>query len=106
MGIGSGSGGRPSRVLEAIRRDHPIVLHGVSLSIGSTDPLDSRYLKRLRLLSDRIEPAWLSDHLCWTGVGGENLHDLLPLPFTAEALDHLVARILKAQVSLGPAHSA
>lgn len=95
------AGGRALRVLDEIRRDYPVVLHGVSLSIGSTDPLNEDYLRRLRALSDRIEPAWLSDHLCWTGVEGENLHDLLPLPFTSEALEHLVPRIQRAQEVLG-----
>ena len=82
-------GGRPLHVLEQVRRDYPLALHGVSLSIGSTDPLDHAYLDRLRELVDRVEPAWVSDHLCWTGVGGHNAHDLLPLPYTEEALEHV-----------------
>lgn len=101
MGIESGSGGRPFRVLEKIRQDREIVLHGVSLSIGSIDPLDQGYLKRLKRLVDKIQPAWISDHLCWTGVEGENLHDLLPLPYTEEALSHLVSRIDQVQNFLG-----
>jgi hypothetical protein len=94
-------GGRPLHVLERVRRDHPIALHGVSLSIGTTDPLDSDYLDRLRDLATRVEPAWVSDHLCWTSVGGHNSHDLLPLPYTEEALDHVVARVEAVQEHLG-----
>ncbi len=94
-------GGRPLHVLERVRRDYPVVLHGVSLSIGTTDPLDRGYLERLRELALRFEPAWLSDHLCWTGVGGPNAHDLLPLPYTEEALDHVVARVEAVQEHLG-----
>lgn len=101
MGISTGGGGRPLRVLEKVRENFPVVLHGVSLSIGSTDPLDLDYLKRLRALADRIQPEWLSDHLCWTGVGGANLHDLLPLPYTEETVAHVSARILKVQEILG-----
>lgn len=95
------AGGRPLRVLERVRRDHPVVLHGVSLSIGSTDPLDDRYLDRLAALARRFEPAWVSDHLCWTGTGGHNLHDLLPLPLTEEALGHVVERVARVQERLG-----
>jgi uncharacterized protein (UPF0276 family) len=94
-------GGRPLQVLERVRRDHPVVLHGVSLSIGSTDPLDPRYLDELRALAARIEPAWVSDHLCWTGVGGHNAHDLLPLPYDEEVLDHVVSRVDAVQERLG-----
>jgi len=94
-------GGRPLHVLEQVRRDSPVVLHGVSLSIGTTDPLDTRYLDRLAQLAARIEPAWVSDHLCWTGVGGHNAHDLLPLPYTEEALGHVVARLEAVQDRLG-----
>ena len=94
-------GGRPLHVLERVRRDYPVVLHGVSLSIGSTDPLDADYLERLRALAARVEPAWVSDHLCWTGIGGHNAHDLLPLPYTEEALDHVVARVGVVQERLG-----
>ena len=95
------SGGRPLRILEAVRRRYPVALHGVSLSIGSTDPLDPQYLQRLRHLCDRIEPAIVSDHLCWTGVDGEQLHDLLPLPFTEEAIAHIVDRVQRVQEHLG-----
>lgn len=94
-------GGRPLHVLDRVRRDYPVVLHGVSLSIGSTDALDEDYLDRLLALAERIEPAWISDHLCWTGVGGHNAHDLLPLPYTEETLDHVVERVLAVQDHLG-----
>lgn len=95
------SGGRPLHILETVRRDHPIALHGVGLSIGSTDPFDSRYLTNLRALVERIEPSLVTDHLCWTGVGGRAVYDLLPLPYTLEALDHVVHRISVVQDLLG-----
>jgi uncharacterized protein (UPF0276 family) len=95
------AGGRPLHVLDRVRERYPVVLHGVSLSIGSTDPLDCDYLARLRALAERIEPAWISDHLCWTGVGGHNLHDLLPLPYTEEALGHVAERVQRVQDLLG-----
>jgi uncharacterized protein (UPF0276 family) len=101
FGTTTGSGGRPIRVLEKVRENFPVVLHGVSLSIGSTDALDHDYLKRLRTLAERIEPAWLSDHFCWTGVGGVNLHDLLPLPYTEEVIAHVSSRIMQTQDFLG-----
>jgi uncharacterized protein (UPF0276 family) len=91
------SGGRPLRILEEVRRRYPVALHGVSLSIGSADPLNPRYLARLSALVDRIDPAIVSDHLCWTGVDGENLHDLLPLPFTEEAIRHVAGRVEQVQ---------
>jgi uncharacterized protein (UPF0276 family) len=94
-------GGRPLEVLEAVRRDYPIVMHGVSLSIGSTDPLNRDYLRRLLELARRFEPAWISDHLCWTGAGGHNLHDLIPLPYTEEAIRHVAARVRIVQETLG-----
>ena len=90
-------GGRPLDVLTRVRRDYPVVLHGVSLNVGSTDALNLGYLDRLRTLAQRVEPAWVSDHLCWTGVGGRNAHDLLPLPYTQEALDHVVERVSRVQ---------
>ena len=96
-----GKGGRPLDVLQRVRRDYPVVFHGVSLSIGSVDPLDGTYLDRLRDLAARFEPSWISDHLCWTGVGGHNAHDLLPLPYTEEALDHVVSRVARVQELLG-----
>jgi uncharacterized protein len=94
-------GGRPLAMLERVRADYPIVMHGVSMSLASTDPLDFDYLSALKALAERIEPAWVSDHLAWTGVRGVNLHDLLPIPYTAEALDHVVERILRVQDFLG-----
>lgn len=94
-------GGRPLHVLEQIRSHYPIVMHGVSLSIGSVDPLDRDYLTRLKNLARRCEPAWVSDHLCWTGVGGHNLHDLLPLPYTEEAVVHVARRVEAVQEFLG-----
>ncbi len=90
-------GGRPLEVLEGVRAQYPIVMHGVSLSIGSSDPLNRDYLGALRTLARRVEPAWVSDHLCWTGVGGRNLHDLLPLPYTEETVRHVAGRIREVQ---------
>jgi len=90
-------GGRPRAALERARGLAPVVLHGVSLSLGSTDPLDEGYLHDLRALADWIEPAWLSDHLCWSSVGGHHAHDLLPLPHTEEALDLVAARVARVQ---------
>jgi uncharacterized protein (UPF0276 family) len=101
LGIGESGGGRGLDTLLEIRTRLPVVLHGVSLSIGSTDPLDLNYLKKLRALSERLRPEYISDHICWTGVGGRNLHDLLPLPFTNATLDHLVPRISQVQDFLG-----
>jgi uncharacterized protein (UPF0276 family) len=94
-------GGKPLAHLDRIRADYPMVMHGVSLSIGSTDPLDRAYLRELKALTRRIEPAWVSDHLCWTGVDHHNLHDLLPLPYTEEALRHVAERVLQVQEALG-----
>lgn len=91
------SGGRSLQILEKVRSRYPIGLHGVSLSIGSCDPLDRVYLNRLKTLAERIEPAIISDHLCWTGVKQRNLHDLLPLPFTEEALKHVAHRVCEIQ---------
>jgi uncharacterized protein (UPF0276 family) len=95
------SGGRPVAILEQIRKHYPVALHGVSLSVGSVDPLNEIYLHRLKLLVDRIQPFIVSDHLCWTGVEGEQLHDLLPLPFTQEAIKHIVARVHQVQEKIG-----
>lgn len=94
-------GGLPLVWLERFRERFPLAMHGVSLSIGGTDPLDEGYLARLGALARRIEPAWVSDHLCWTGVQGINLHDLMPLPYTEEALEHVVARVRQVQDRLG-----
>ena len=96
-----GVGGRPLAVLEKVRRDFPVVLHGVSLSIGSVDPLDREHLAGLRELADRIEPAYVSDHLCWGTHRGRYLHDLLPLPYTEEALEHVAGRVRQVQDALG-----
>lgn len=90
-------GGQPLAMLEKIRARYPIVLHGVSMSIASTAPLDETYLTDLKSLADRFEPEFVSDHLCWTGVHGINLHDLLPVPYTREALDHIAARVQHVQ---------
>ena len=87
------SQGRPRYVLQQIAERYPVVMHGVSLSIGSTDPLDFEYLKKLKRLAKEIDAKWISDHLCWTGVIGRNTHDLLPVPFTEETLRHVVERV-------------
>lgn len=94
-------GGKPLHFLDRIRADYPMVMHGVSLSIGSTDQLDTRYLRDLKLLMERVEPMWISDHLCWTGIHGLNTHDLLPLPYTEEAARHVAARVSVVQEYLG-----
>lgn len=94
-------GGKPIHYLDRVRENYPIVMHGVSLSIGGTDPLDKDYLKRLKQLIDYAEPAWISDHLCWTSHNGHNLHDLLPLPCTEEAICHVVSRLDQVQDYLG-----
>lgn len=94
-------GGRPLYYLDQVRQHYPVVMHGVSLSIGSSDPIDFNYLAQVKQLAARIEPAWISDHLCWTGVHGYNMHDLLPLPYTDEALQHLVTRVKQVQEFLG-----
>lgn len=91
------AGGRPLAILERVRADYPIVMHGVAMSLASTDPLNLDYLRQLKALVDRFEPAWVSDHVAWTGVHGVTLHDLLPIPFTREALDHIVERIKRVQ---------
>lgn len=94
-------GGKPLFYLDKIREHYPMVMHGVSLSIGSIDPLDWDYLKQVKELINRIEPAWISDHLCWTGIQGKNTHDLLPLPYTEESIDHVAQRIRAVQDFLG-----
>ncbi|MFK7862134.1 MAG: DUF692 domain-containing protein [Granulosicoccus sp.] len=85
--------GRPRHVLDKIAERYPVVMHGVSLSIGSTEPLNFDYLEKLKTLADRVSPMWISDHVCWTGVAGLNTHDLLPMPLTEESLKHIVSRI-------------
>jgi uncharacterized protein (UPF0276 family) len=88
-------------VLEHVAAHRPVVMHGVSLSIGSTAPLDFGYLAKLRALAERMSPLWLSDHLCWTGIGGLNSHDLLPMPLTEQSLVHTVDRVHAVQDFLG-----
>jgi uncharacterized protein (UPF0276 family) len=95
------AGGMPLYWLDRIRRDYPMALHGVSLSIGTTDPLEISYLDDLKMLVDRVQPMWVSDHLCFTGLRGLNMHDLLPLPYTEEALDHVAERVMRVQDHLG-----
>ena len=97
------AGGRPLHILERVRGHYPVALHGVSMSIGSADGLRADYLARLKALAERIEPLWISDHLCWTGNAHFNSHDLLPLPYTSEALDVACANISHAQDVLGRA---
>lgn len=92
--------GRPRAVLQQIAERYPIVLHGVSLSIGGSDPLDVDYLRKLKTLADETRAVWVSDHLCWTGVAGRNSHDLLPLPLTEESLQHVAARVHQVQEQL------
>jgi len=94
------SEGRPLKILEKVAQDYPIALHGVSLSIGSADPLNDTYLAKLKKLVDRIQPKIVSDHLCWTGGGGQNLHDLLPLPFTAENIRRIANKLERVQSHL------
>ncbi|MGD2170789.1 MAG: DUF692 domain-containing protein, partial [Gammaproteobacteria bacterium] len=94
-------GGKPLHFLDAIRRDYPMVMHGVSMSLGSTDELNYDYLKNLQALIERVEPEWISDHLCWTGVDHKNMHDLLPLPYTEESIRHIADRISRVQDFLG-----
>lgn len=93
--------GRPRRMLEAVLAHYPVVMHGVSLSIGSTDPLNRHYLSKLKALADWVNPPWISDHLCWTGIQQKNSHDLLPVPYTEAALAHIIDRIKQVQDVLG-----
>lgn len=95
------AGGKPLYYLDAIREQYPLAMHGVSLSIGSTDPLNKDYLKQLKSLAQRINPVFISDHLCWTGVDHINSHDLLPLPYTEQTIRHIVERIKYVQEFLG-----
>jgi len=94
-------GGKPLYYLDKIRENYPMVMHGVSMSIGSVEPLNRDYLKQLKALIERVQPAWFSDHLCWTGVDGINLHDLMPLPYTEEAIQHVVDRVNQVQDFIG-----
>ena len=94
-------GGKPLYYLDKVRSHYPLAMHGVSLSIGGTDPLDLEYLKRLKALAERVEPRWISDHLCWTGFQGKQLHDLMPLPYTEEAINHVAGRVAQVQELLG-----
>lgn len=95
------AGGKPLYYLDCVREHYPLVMHGVSLSIGSTNPLNLDYLQALKTLALRVEPKWISDHLCWTGVGEINTHDLLPLPYTEESLRHVAERVSAVQDFLG-----
>jgi len=90
-------GGKPLSVLSRIRERYPVAMHGVSLGIGGSDKLNHDYLRQVKALADRVEPMWVSDHLCWTGVADQQLHDLLPLPYTEEAVAHVVDRIRQVQ---------
>src|SRR5580704_16226669 len=94
-------GGKPLDYLMRFRERYPLAMHGVSLSIGSTAPLNLEYLAQVKALAARVQPAWVSDHLCWTGIGGKNTHDLLPLPYTEEALEHIAGRVRTVQDFLG-----
>lgn len=94
-------GGKPLAMLDAIRADYPMVMHGVSLSIGSAEPIDMDYLCQLKALAQRVEPLWVSDHLCWTGINAHNSHDLLPLPYDAPTLDCVIDNISRVQDYLG-----
>lgn len=94
-------GGKPLQYLDRIRGHYPMVMHGVSMSIGSTAPLDFDYLAKLKCLIHRIEPEWVSDHLCWTGIDGLNLHDLMPLPYTEAVIAHVADRVCRVQDYLG-----
>ncbi len=89
--------GLPLYHLDMFAERYPIVLHGVSMSIGSTDPLDMEYLRKLKALADRIDAPWMGDHLCWTGVNGMNGHDLLPVPYNEETLEHVIKRVAVVQ---------
>jgi len=94
-------GGKPLYFLEQVRKNYPIVLHGVSMSIGATEPLNLEYLHQVKNLARRIDAAWISDHLCWTGTQRINLHDLMPLPYTEEAIQHVASRVAQVQDILG-----
>jgi uncharacterized protein (UPF0276 family) len=95
------AGGKPLAMLDMVRRDYPVVMHGVSMSVGTIEGPSESYLRALKALADRIEPLWISDHLCWTGSMGRNMHDLLPLPYTDEALAVVVRNVRRVQDYLG-----
>ena len=95
------AGGKPRYYLEAIAEQYPVVMHGVSMSIGSTDPLDMEYLTALKKLANEVQPKWISDHICWTSIHGVNSHDLLPLPYTEETINHVAERVRTVQDFLG-----
>lgn len=90
-------GGKPMAMLDRIRRDYPVVMHGVSMSIGSPEGPSDDYLRELKALMKRVQPLWVSDHLCWTGVHGTNMHDLFPLPYTEETIDVVVRNVRRVQ---------
>lgn len=94
-------GGKPLHYLNRVRECYPVVMHGVSLSIGGVDPIDIDYLAQLKTLAERVEPEWISDHLCWTGLGGHNFHDLMPLPYDRAAVRHVADRVQRVQDFLG-----
>ena len=94
------AGGRPLHVIDRVREHYPVALHGVSMSIGAADGLNRDYLRRLKALAERVQPIWVSDHLCWTGAQGVNSHDLLPVPFTMEALEIVCRNVAQAQETL------
>jgi uncharacterized protein (UPF0276 family) len=94
-------GGKPLAMLDAIRRDYPMVMHGVSMSVGTPEGPSDGYLRELKALADRVQPLWVSDHLCWTGTHGRNMHDLFPLPYTEEAIDAVVRNVRRVQDVLG-----
>ncbi|MGH8581647.1 MAG: multinuclear nonheme iron-dependent oxidase, partial [Gammaproteobacteria bacterium] len=92
-----GAGGLPLHYLERVRAEYPISLHGVGLSLGSADPLNPEHLRHLKSLVDRVAPGLVSEHLCWSSIGGRYLNDLVPLPYTEEALGHVAARVSEVQ---------
>lgn len=94
-------GGKPLYYLDQVKEHYPIVMHGVSMSLGSTDPLDLNYLRQVKELAKRVNAQWVSDHVCWTGIHGKNMHDLLPLPYNEEVVTHMSNKINQAQDFLG-----
>jgi len=96
-----GPGGPALKQLDAVRRCYPITMHSVGMSLGSVDPLDEKYLQKIKSLKERFEPAWISEHLCWTSVHGIQAHDLLPLPYTEETVAHVAERIIRVQDFFG-----